>query len=346
MLFSLAVFCQSALKYLLSLQKRSKSSVHESSKHLLLKETDLKKLQALSLIWYSLNPYSILVSASNSTCIVYNIVFLWINISICKGYLLLASVLCAFGCYIHLYPGYLIFPVLAAAYLSSSNELKPTKIINRLFTSCLPPLTVFITSLLTLLWVSYIIQNNDWRFLTSVYWHTITVADCTPQMGIYWYMFVEMFEHFREFFTWVFQLLIFILVVGLTLKFSHNPLYICLITSLLMNVLQPYHSIGQLGLLISILPIWNHILKQTHLLFISTCFLVTALILSPLFHYIWLQPGTGNANFYFSASLVHAFGQVILITDLLNAQGKYDYYLRVGDKFKLSTGEELKLIQE
>ncbi|VDP98375.1 unnamed protein product [Trichobilharzia regenti] len=112
-------------------------------------------------------------------------------------------------------------------------------------------------------------------------------------MGIYWYMFVEMFEHFREFFTWVFQLLIFILVVGLTLKFSHNPLYICLIASLLMNVLQPYHSIGQLGLLISILPVWNHILKH-----------------------------------------------------LLNAQGKYDYYLRVGDKFKLSTGEELKLIQE
>ncbi|RTG83316.1 CAP-Gly domain-containing linker protein 3/4 [Schistosoma bovis] len=45
-------------------------------------------------------------------------------------------------------------------------------------------------------------------------------------------------------------------------------------------------------------------------MFISACCLLTALFLSPLFHYIWLQPGTGNANFYFAASLVHAFGQL------------------------------------
>ncbi|CAH8599419.1 unnamed protein product [Heterobilharzia americana] len=257
--------------------------------------------------------------------------------------LLLAGCLCAFGCYIRIYPGYLIFPILAAAYLRS----KEMKTITCRLLSLLSPLVVFIVSLSILLWISFIIvENHDWSFLRSVYWHTLTVADCTPQMGIYWYMFVEMFEHFREFFTWIFQLLIFTIVVGLTSKFNHNPLYICLMISLGMSVLQPYHSIGELGLLISILPMWSHILKQTHLLFISACLFTTSLILAPLFHYIWLQPGTGNANFYFAASLVHAFGQVMLITDLLNAQGKYEFYRRVGRKLKLSTGDELKLIQE
>ncbi|CAI2722346.1 unnamed protein product, partial [Schistosoma spindalis] len=48
----------------------------------------------------------------------------------------------------------------------------------------------------------------------------------------------------------------------------------------------------------------------TRMMFISSCCLLTALILSPLFHYIWLRLGTGNANFYFAASLVHVLGQV------------------------------------
>lgn len=343
LLISLFIFCGSTFNYFLSIQHRNKSSVHDSSKHLLLKEIDLQKFQALSVIWYALNPYSILISAAQSTSVVYNIVFLWINLSVCRGHLLLAAALCAVGCYIRIYPGYLMFPVLAAAYIQYPNPSKG--IISRL-SNLLLPLVTFIGSISILLWISYIIQNHDWSFLTSVYWNTITITDCTPQMGIFWYMFVEMFDHFSEFFTWVFQLLIFTIVVGLTIKFNRNPLYICLVISFIINVLQPYHNIGELGLLISILPMWSHLLKQTRMLFISSCCLLTALILSPLFHYIWLQPGTGNANFYFAASLVHAFGQVILITDLLNAYGKYEFFLHHGSNLQLSTGEKLKLIQE
>ncbi|KAH8857664.1 CAP-Gly domain-containing linker protein 4 [Schistosoma japonicum] len=293
-LVTLFVFCESTLSYLLSIQRGSKSSVHDSSKHLLLNEKYLKRLQGLSVIWYSLNPYSILVSAAQSTIIIYNIIFLWINIAICKGQLILAAIFCAVGCYIRIYPGYLIFPVLAARYLQSSNK---SKTIATRLSNLLPPLVAFTVSISSLLWISYIIQNHDWSFLTSVYWNT------------------------------------------------QNPLYICLVISFVINVLQPYHNIGELGLLISILPMWSHLLKQTRLLLISACCLLTALILSPLFHYIWLQPGTANANFYFAASLVHAFGQVILITDLLNAQGKYEFLLRYGSKLKLSTGEKLKLLE-
>ncbi|CAH8535503.1 unnamed protein product [Schistosoma turkestanicum] len=343
LLISMFIFCESMLNYFLSIQRRDKASVHDSSNHLLIKQTDLRKLQSLVMIWYALNPYSILVSAANSTIIVYNIVFLWINIAICRSHLLLAAILCSIGCYIRIYPGYLMFPILAAGYLQCTNQSK--SILSRLFTLLLPLIT-FIGSSASLLWISYLVENHDWRFLSSVYWNTITVADCTPQMGIYWYIFVEMFDHFGEFFTWVFQLLIFSAVVGLTIKFNQNPLYICLVISFIINILQPYHNIGEFGLLISILPIWSHLLKQTQLLFISSSCLLTALILSPLFHYIWLQPGTGNANFYFAASLVHAFGQVILITDLLNAQGRYAFFLRHGPSLQLSNGERLKLIQE
>ncbi|CAI2731737.1 unnamed protein product [Schistosoma spindalis] len=72
---------------------------------------------------YALRAYSILISPTQSTAIVYNIVFLWINLSICKGHLLLAAAFCAVECYIRMLPGYLMYPVLAAAYIMCAYKL-------------------------------------------------------------------------------------------------------------------------------------------------------------------------------------------------------------------------------
>ncbi|KAK4468106.1 hypothetical protein MN116_008275 [Schistosoma mekongi] len=106
-------------------------------------------LQGLSVIWYSLNPYSVLISAAQSTIIIYNIIFLWINISICKGQLILAAILCAVGCYIRIYPGYLIFAVLAAVYFQSS---KKSQTITTRLSNLLPPLVAFTVNI----WYAFI----------------------------------------------------------------------------------------------------------------------------------------------------------------------------------------------
>jgi hypothetical protein len=34
---------------------------------------------------------------------------------------------------------------------------------------------------------------------------SITVSDLTPNVGVWWYFFTEMFDHFRNFFVGVFQ---------------------------------------------------------------------------------------------------------------------------------------------
>lgn len=34
---------------------------------------------------------------------------------------------------------------------------------------------------------------------------SLTVSDLTPNVGMWWYFFTEMFEHFRSFFLGVFQ---------------------------------------------------------------------------------------------------------------------------------------------
>ena len=34
---------------------------------------------------------------------------------------------------------------------------------------------------------------------------SLTVQDLTPNIGLHWYFFIEMFDHFRNFFILVFQ---------------------------------------------------------------------------------------------------------------------------------------------
>ena len=46
----------------------------------------------------------------------------------------------------------------------------------------------------------------------------VSVPNLQPNMGLFWYFFTEMFEHFRIFFVWVFQINVFIYTVPLAIK--------------------------------------------------------------------------------------------------------------------------------
>ena len=44
---------------------------------------------------------------------------------------------------------------------------------------------------------------------------SLRVPELTPNMGLFWYLFLEMFDHFREFFILVFQLNAFFYIIPL-----------------------------------------------------------------------------------------------------------------------------------
>lgn len=77
--------------------------------------------------------------------------------------------------------------------------------------------------------------TGNWNFLYSVYgvmsvtrrtshtfadlMHSLTIPDLTPTIGLGWYFFIEMFDHFRTFFVGVFQLHLLMYVAPLCLAF-------------------------------------------------------------------------------------------------------------------------------
>ena len=64
------------------------------------------------------------------------------------------------------------------------------------------------------------------------------VDDLTPNMGLWWYFFAEIFEHVRGFFIFVFHAQSVLLLVPLTIRLQHTPLVLAVIACMLMALFK------------------------------------------------------------------------------------------------------------
>lgn len=69
-----------------------------------------------------------------------------------------------------------------------------------------------------LLYLSYFITGGSWEFLSSTYGFHLLLPDLTPNVGLWWYFFIEMFDSFRAFFIGVFWLHLAGYVGGLCIR--------------------------------------------------------------------------------------------------------------------------------
>lgn len=62
---------------------------------------------------------------------------------------------------------------------------------------------------------------------------------------------------------------------------------------------------------------------------LTTCIHLYTLILLPLLHDLWLVAGTGNANFFYAATLVYGLGCGMALVDLLGAGLRWEVRQKV-----------------
>ena len=78
---------------------------------------------------------------------------------------------------------------------------------------------------------------------------SLQVSDLTPNMGLFWYFFTEMFEHFRMFFLWVFQLNAFFYCIPMTIKLRYVLVsleFVSLSPSTFSSERKPWHTVRSL----------------------------------------------------------------------------------------------------
>jgi len=177
---------------------------------------------------------------------------------------------------------------------------------------------LYATWLAALLYLSYMLVGS-WSFLSATYGVIIFLSDLTPNVGLFWYFFIEMFDQFRAFFLVVFQLHAFIFAVPLSIKLTEHPIFVIFILCGIMSIFKSYPSIGDAALYLGFLPIHDELFKYTRYGFLIANLFLYASALGPIFWHLWIYAGSGNANFFYAITLVYNIGQILLLVDTMYA---------------------------
>lgn len=166
----------------------------------------------------------------------------------------------ALGCasYLSMYPALLLPPIILLCW----DQLATSKETFKSHSSyTLNLCAIFFASVVGLLGLSYIIIGS-WEFVPATYGVQLLVPDLTPNVGLWWYFFIEIFDSFRAFFLGVFWLHLAGYVGGLTLRLRKQPLFV--VTSLLglFAIFKPYPSISDVSLYLAFLPLYKHVFPR------------------------------------------------------------------------------------
>ena len=201
---------------LLIQQEKDKSELHKDAKEeLLIQKDDVASMSGLVQAAYLFHPYLMASCAAKTTTVFANLflaTFLWCALKRQKFF---ACIVLALATYQNFYPVMLLVPL---TLMISDTSLKATG-----FTV----VGLFSLVLGGLYYISYLIMDYSWTFLPSTVGFILAVPELTPNMGLFWYFFTEMFEHFRSFFVWTFQINCFVYVFPLAFKLKKQVMMIC-----------------------------------------------------------------------------------------------------------------------
>lgn len=93
-------------------------------------------------------------------------------------------------------------------------------------------------------------------FLFSLF--RLNHRDLKPNIGLFWYFFTEMFEHFRTLFLFSFQLNATVLyLVPLTIKLYKRPIFLATILIALTAIFRSYPCVGDIAFYMALFPLWK-----------------------------------------------------------------------------------------
>merc|ERR1711971_239282 len=314
-----------------NLQAKSvKKLSHGSREDLLIKFEDVVFMPYYVQLAYLLNPYLVASCAAKTTTVFANLLlalFLW---SALKKKLLPACLFLALATYQGFYPVMLLVPLCLMLLPEPENEESSSS--NDVKLTLMTVMTTFAITLGTIYYLSYLVMGNSWTFMYSTLGFTLAVPELTPNMGLFWYFFTEMFEHFRVFFVCTFQINCFVYVYPLASRLKNQPFLLSLSLIALTAIFKSYPSYGDVGFYISLLPTVSYLFPYMKQSFIVANTLVATTILGPVLYQLWIYNGSANANFFFAITLVFSTAQIFLVTDLLFAHVKREFYLISGFK--------------
>lgn len=258
---------------------------------------------------FLLNPFTIATCIGRSTTVFSTCAILYAIAKAIAGSSISAMVALSFASYLSMYPVLLLPPLVLLALdhrRSQRGRALPVAAVYVLVVAACLAALLAMSRLLT----------GSWEFLSSTYGMQLTLTDLTPNVGLWWYFFIQMFDPFRSFFVAVFWLHLSSYVAGLSIRLRSQPLVVLVLLTGIFAIFKPYPSIGDSGLFLALVPLYRHIFPLMRYTFVITATIMYASFLGPAFYHLWIYAGSGNANFFYAITLVWSLGQSLLVSDL------------------------------
>ncbi|XP_060775168.1 phosphatidylinositol glycan anchor biosynthesis class U protein [Neoarius graeffei] len=292
-------------------------------------------------MFYLLNPFSILSCVAKSTCGLNNAVIAIFILCTLKGNALLSAIFLSLATYQSIYPLTLFAPALLFLLQRLYIPVNPCR--SSFWSFTLQYAFMFVGSLVVIVCLSFFLLGS-WDFIPSVYGFILSVPDLTPNIGLFWYFFAEMFEHFRFFFICVFQINIFLYTIPLSIKLKEHPVFLIFMQIAIISIFKSYPTVGDIALYMAFLPAWSYLYRFLRNIFLVSCILLACSVLFPVLWHLWIYAGSANSNFYYAITLLFNVGQILLMSDYFYAYLRREHHLSQGLYLQRKDGSEATLV--
>lgn len=166
-----------------------------------------------------------------------------------------------FASYLSIYPALLFIPLVLQCYDQRAQESQSGPSI---IPFAMKHFAILAASVGGLFGLSCLVIGDFWEFLSATYGFQLLVPDLAPNVGLWWYFFIEMFDEFREFFLGVFWLHLACYVGGLTVRLRRQPLFVVSALLGVFAIFKPYPSISDASLYLALLPLYRHLFPRKY----------------------------------------------------------------------------------
>lgn len=290
---------------------------------------------------YLFNPLVLLGTLSRSTNIFSNTLVLLAIAAALNKKAAQSMILLGLATTLTLYPLYLAPALVLLAHQAQRQ--------GTLFNQSIRLAALLFTSFALFVYLGYITSGGSWEFLKSSYGIVLFYTDLTPNIGVWWYFFGEMFEFFRPFFTCVFHIYSMIFSLPITVRFHKEPLFAIATIVGITTTFKAYPEVGDVGFYFSLLALFRPMFKRkywtknkkktTRMIYSYTnrnvidlkypipvlLVMLYSLALAPTFYHLWINLGSGNSNFFYAITLVYALGMIIALADTIWVALRLEY---------------------
>ena len=268
------------------------------------------------------NPLTILTNLSLSTLpLLHFFIVLSIYSAISKQNHLTAFAL-AVAIYIDLYPIAMMIPITLLLVKKRRNEKEDNLFAGSQLFALLFPflLTLFYFALLLLL-SSTLFSPPSFAFVLDSYLFNFSISDLTPNLGLFWYFFTEIFDRFRSFFLIVFHTHFLFYLIPLTIRFHTEPLFLTWVTIGIPALFRGQPTLGDMAFSLAVGLCSGRLirLRLRRSVYLIVFLLCMSIVLMELMWFLWIESGSGNANFLYFQSLIYIFSQGFCIIETIGS---------------------------